>query len=139
MRRYGYSFIKGSGADYLFNFLIEALFFGGVVTLPFLMFLTPSLTVNLFAVFFLLLFVFGVIAILAEMLPRTALYISLILITGLYSVAIFETVKYALGHKLDGRFFSSVAIQTLYYSAVAYVNVYLIKGLNRKKNISLES
>jgi hypothetical protein len=134
MRRYGYSFIKGSGADYLFSDLIEVIFFAGVVALSFLVILNPDHVKDFFLIFLLLLFVFGVLAILAEMLPKTSLFLSLIMVTGIYGLAVFGTVEFALSHKLDGVIFIYIGVQTIYYFAIAIVNAYLIRNAKKQKN-----
>ncbi len=127
MRRYGYSFIKGSGADYKFSSLIEAIFFGGIIVLPFLAVFNPNHAKDIFGSFFFILFVFGVLAILAEMLPKTALYLSLLLAIGLYSTAIYGTIQYALIHKVGSQLFYNMGVQTLYFLLIACVNLCLIK------------
>ena len=134
MVRYGYSFIKGSGADYLFSDLIEVIFFGGVVVLSFLVILNPDHTKDLFSIFLLLLFAFGVLAILAEMLPKTSLFLSLILVTGIYGLAIYGTVEFALSHKFNGVIVFNLGLQTIYYLAITIVNVYLIRNVKKLKS-----
>jgi len=131
MRRYGYTFVKGSGADYKFSSIIEAIFFGGIIALPFLVMFNRDSTVNLFGAFFFVLFAFGVLAILGEMLPKTALYLSLLLVIGLYSLAIYETIQFSVSHKVGSLLFYNLGVQTLYFLLIAFVNVYLIR--NTKK------
>ncbi len=123
VRRYGYSFIKGSGADYKFSFIIEAIFFAGLLFLPFLVIFNPNHAKDIFGSFFLLIFVYGLFSILAEMLPKTSLYLSLLFATGLYITAVYNTVKYAF----NNVFYYNIGVQTLYYSAIAFVTIYLIR------------
>ncbi len=131
MRRYGYTFVKGSGADYKFSSIIETIFFGGIIALPFLVMFNRDSTFNLFSAFFLILFVFGVLAILGEILPKTALFLSLLLVTGLYSLAVYQTTQFAISHKVGSILFYNLGVQTLYFLLIAFVNVYLIR--NSKK------
>ena len=125
MRRYGYNFIKGSGADYKFSFIIEVIFFAGLPLLPFLVVFNGG---EIFGLFFLLIFVYGLFAILAEMLPKTSLYLSLFFATGLYITSVYNTAKYAF----NNLFYYNIGAQTLYYSAIAIVTIYLLR-----KEISL--
>jgi len=125
VRRYGYSFIKGSGADYKFSFVIEVIFFAGLPLLPFLVIFNGR---DIFISFFLLMFVYGLFAILAEMLPKTSLYLSLFFATGLYITSVYNTAKYAF----NNQFYYNIGVQTLYYSAIAIVTIYLLR-----KEISL--
>ena len=127
MRRYGYSFIKGSGADYKFSFIIEVIFFVGMFCVPLLLVFNPGNGKGIFPGFFLLMFIYGLFAILAEMLPKTSLYLSLLFITGLFVTAISNTVKYGFDHKFDSILFFNIGVQTLYFSAVAIVTIYLIR------------
>ncbi len=123
MRRYGYSFIKGSGADYKFSGIIEVVIFLGLLLLPFLGAFNPNFGNSIIISFFLLIFVYGLFAILAEMLPKTSLYLSLIFSTGLYAAAFYNTVKYAF----NNLFYYNIGAQTLYYSAIAFVTIYIIR------------
>lgn len=61
------------------------------------------------------------------MLPKISLYISLILLTGIYLTAMTATVKYALNHKFDSIFFFNTGAQTLYFSIIAFVTVYIMR------------
>lgn len=130
MRRYGFSFIKGSGADYKFSGIIEAIFFAGLLFIPLLALLNPNHAKDIFVSFLLLIFVYGLFAILAEMLPKVSLYSSLFLITGIFISAIDGTVKRAFNHKFDSIFFYNIGVLILYFSSIAFVTVYLIRQEN---------
>jgi len=127
MRRYGYSFIKGSGADYKFSFIIEIIFFAGLLFIPLLVLLNPIHSKDIFSSFLLLIFIYGLFAILAEMLPKISLYLSLLLVTGIFITAIYVTVKNALNYEFDNVFFYNIGSQTLYYLAIAFVTINLIR------------
>jgi hypothetical protein len=127
MRRYGYTFVKGSGADYKFSNIIEAIFFGGIIALPLLVAFNPDYAKDIFGTFILILFVFGVLAILGEILPKTTLYLSLLLVIGIYSSVVYETIS----HKVGSILFYNLVVQTLYFLLIAFVNVCLIR--NTKK------
>ena len=127
MRRYGYSFIKGSGADYKFSDIIEAIFFGGLLFVSLFVLFNPNFTEDILMSFFLLLFVYGLFAIVAEMLPKTSLYLSLLLLSGVYFTAMFTAIKHALNHKFDGLFLLNTGAQTLYFLLIALVTLYTIR------------
>lgn len=127
MRRYGYSFIMGSGADYKFSDIIEAIFFGGLLFISLLVLFNPDFTEDILMSFFLLLFVYGLFAIVAEMLPKTSLYLSLLLLSGVYFTAMATAIKHALNHKFDSLFLLNTSAQTLYFLLIALVTVYSIK------------
>jgi len=91
--------------------------------LPFLGIFNPKYGDDIFGLFFLLIFVYGLLAILAEILPKTSLYLSLLFATGLYIAAVYNTVKYAF----NNVFYYNIGAQTLYYSAIAFVTIYLIR------------
>ena len=127
MRRYGYTFIKGSGADYKFSYLIEAIFFGGFIFIPLLALFNPHSSKDVFLSYLLLMFFYGLLAILAEMLPKTSLYLSLMFITSVFIWTIYATVKQALPDQFDEIFFYNIATQTLYYLGIVFVTLISIK------------
>jgi len=127
MRRYGFSFIKGSGSNYLFSDLIGVIVFGSLITLPLLVLFNPTYSRYISLSFLLIFFIYALISILAEMLPKTSLYLSLLLITAIFVMALYGVVENINTNKLDGVFFLNIGLLLLYYFAIVMVNINLIK------------
>ncbi|MFK8013603.1 MAG: hypothetical protein AB8B80_16310 [Marinicellaceae bacterium] len=127
MSRYGFSFIKGSGADYLLSDLVETIVFGSLIILPLLVLFNPNNSYFIFQAFLFLFFIYALISILAEMLPKTSLYLSLLLTTAIFIMALYGVIENTNTKKLESIFFFNVGVLVTYYFSIVMMNINLIK------------
>jgi hypothetical protein len=134
MRRYGFEFIKGSGADYNARNLIEAVFFGGIICFPFLTILNTQVTKNIGEVFLVVFFLYALFGLLIEILPKIGLSLSLLFSI---SITLFFSVK--LLNELTKVKFETLNILNLiliiaYATFVSVVNTNLLRSHFSQKN-----
>jgi hypothetical protein len=129
MRYYGYDFIKGSGADYKARNLIEAVVFGGIICFPLLILVNINLAIEISSIFVVFCFVFALISLLAEMLPKTAL--SLSLIGTIIGVTVISINLYNESFKIvpDTLNIINLTLIIIYLLFVSVINTIMLKNL----------
>ena len=135
MRRYGFEFIKGSGADYNARNVIEAVLFGAIVCFPFLIYFNSQNNINLFEVFLSVGFLYALLALFVEILPKTGLTLSLffsVVIILYFSVNLFIEFSKEMPETLN---ILNCLLIMAYATFVSAVNAHLLKTfVNKAKN-----
>ena len=135
MRRYGFEFVKGSGADYNARNVIEALILGAIICFPFLIYFNSKSNINVGEAFLSLIFLYSLFGLFAEILPKTTLSISLLfssIIILFFSVNLFnELIK----TKPENINIIRYLIIMAYATFVSIVNADLLKSFFNKSKI----
>ena len=132
MRHYGYDFIKSSGSDYSIRPAVEWIFFVGAPILLPLAILLPKHASGIFASFLLLLFIYAVLSILAEIIPKLAYYISCMFSFVTTCVFFFFSVLSLVKTKKSFSEFSAFILLSIFFGGIYWISTkLLIKQVQR--------